>query len=266
MILGINWFREFPIELYDYKFFNFRRSPGGHADYPAELETLIQTSTCEQLVEQIQELVNCYKQARIFLKIRNNNLKIMIGWYSLFDFDFSFANEVERLLTKNNVNFSNEEGFTNEELLKLGNHNLYNEFKYPKIENSSIVYSSPGKNNAITSSLRIDCNVVKEEYNELIYKLNKIGDECNFNSIYISQKQSKSRDRENLSIFLTNGRQGRNLNEMIVSDGVKTEQMINNLDSENLIQFGQIGDWKFSPSKIKTIVRVEDKEYHNLLN
>jgi hypothetical protein len=41
MILGTYWYFHFPTSLYEFDYFEFKNSHGGHADNPAELITNI---------------------------------------------------------------------------------------------------------------------------------------------------------------------------------------------------------------------------------
>lgn len=263
MILGINWYREFPNGLYSYKFFEFRRSPGGFADHPAELIAKIKSEFSNYLYTEIENFISQYPQARLFVRRKESKLEISIGWYSLFDFDFCLANEIDKIINKCDAVKIINENFSGCEILRLGNHNLYQGFYYPKIENAGIVYSDLAKHNAINSAYRITCNILNTELEETINKFKQISKICNFNTFFYTKAELVN--RINLYLFLTNGRQGLGLNQMEISDGNRLEVEINTLLSKEKIKLGQSGDYNYSPKGKVYIVKIENKDFFNLM-
>lgn len=264
MILGINWYREFPLGLYDYEYFEFQRSAGGFADWPAELYTSIKVQDNQKLINAIEGLILIHKQARIFMKHSDNYFYLMVGWYHLYDYDFLLVLEIEKILKELNAEKISIFDFKNCALIKLGDHDFYTRHYYPKIEGLSSVHSGLGKHNAHINALRLDCHLSNDKVKGFLSDIKTIANECNIFSIYYSKFEMP--DISNLYVFMTNGRQGVGLRDMIISDGRLLEEKLkvsmNTFDVKNK-QYGDI--WK-SPTNEIIIIDVQDKDYHQLLN
>lgn len=264
MILGINWYREFPVGLYNYKYFEFRRSPGGFADWPSELFTSILVGDNQELISAIEQLIQSHSQARIFIKQNENYFYLKVGWYHLYDYDFLLVLEIEKILRELNALKIVDFDFKNCVLIKLGNHELYNRHYYPKIEGLTSVHSEMGKHNALTNALRIDCHLSNSKVEGFLSEVKLIANECKVYTIYYSKFEMP--DITNLYVFLTNGRQGLGLKEMIVTDGKLLEEKLKAIFNIFDVENNQYGDsWK-SPTREISIIDVQNKDYHRLLN
>ena len=262
MILGINWYREFPKGIYEYVYFKFRRSPGGFADFPPELYTSIKVNRPENLKTEIITLLEKHDQASIFLKQNGDNLYIEISWYHLFDYDFLFALEIEKLLIKENAEYI-EISYKDSEFQKLGNHKLHESQYYPKSEFLKIVHSGPKYKNACLNIISITCNLKSKKVFDFIQEVEKLANNCGIFSFYYSEKKIKF--KSNLILYLTNGRQGLKLEGMKIIDVRKFEEIFEKIAIKYSVKEGIIGDWENHPSGITEIICIEDKEYHPLI-
>lgn len=259
MVLGINWYREFPKGLYKFEFFKFKRSPGGMADYPPELVTSVSVTDSDKLKSKLLELLEKHNQASIFFKQNSNNALIEISWYHLYDYDFLFALEVEKLLNQENAK-QVELNFKDSELQKLGNYDFHQNQYYPKSKFLKIVHSGPKYKNACLNLISITCNMNTNKVESFIQEVKVLANECGIFSFYYSEKSIES--KSNLVLYLTNGRQGIELKKMNVVDVKHFETEFEKLAEVYEMDEGIIGTWENHPSGIKRIVCIEDKEYH----
>ena len=264
MILGVNWYREFPIGLYSYKYFEFQRSVGGFADWPAELYTSVKVEDSHRLINSIEILVQNHKQARIFMKQSDNYFYFMVGWYNLYDYDFLIVLEIEKILNELNANKISKFEFKNVVLLKLGDHDFYNNQYYPRVEGLTNVHSEMGKHNSLVNALRFDCQLNNNKVRGFLTEIKSIANQCQIFTIYYSQIEMH--DTTCLYVFMTNGRQGVALNDMVISDGKLLEKkLLNLMNTFDLNSSQNKEEWK-SPSKEIIVIDVQDKDYHQLVN
>jgi hypothetical protein len=261
MILGVNWYREFPKGLYKYKFFDFKNSPGGFADWPAELYTSVKIPKPEEFIHILTSTVNTYKQARLFFKQSDNHIFVKIGWYHLFDFDFEITKKIDGELNRLGARRS-VTNYSEVELQKLGDHNFHINHYHPKNKGLSLVHSAPGKKNSCIVSLRLDCHLDTDKISGFISDLKNVANKAGIYSIYYMEKQKGKTTY--LYVFLTNGRQGLNLSDMVVSDGKLLENELTHLYTKYEVQSGIGGDYRNGPSGDKKIVEIQDIEFHQI--
>lgn len=263
MILGINWYREFPEGLYEYDFFKFKRSPGGMADYPPELIASVIVSDSEKLKQELLKLLEKHNQASIFFKQNDNNALIEISWYHLYDYDFLFALEVEKILNQEDAKCS-EANYKDSELQKLGNYGFHQNQYYPKSKYLKIYHSGPKYRNACLNFISITCNMTTDKVKLFIHNLSELANDCGIFSFYYSEKTIN--EKSNLVLYLTNGRQGLRLQKMKLIDVKRFEKEFEKLADIYDVKEGIIGNYENHPSGIKEIVCIEDKEFHPIFS
>lgn len=263
MILGINWYREFPEGLYTFEFFKFKRSPGGMADHPPELVTSVSVADSNKLKSELLNLLEKHNQTSIFFKQNGNNALIEISWYHLYDYDFLFALEVEKLLRQENAK-QVEVSYKESELQKLGNFDFHQKHYYPKSNYLKIVHAGPKYRNACLNFISATCNMSSNKVESFIKEVKLLANECGIFSFYYSEKSIES--KSNLVLYLTNGRQGIDLIKMTVVDIKRFEMGFERLAELYKVEEGIIGNWENHPSGIKEIVCIDDKEYHPIFS
>ena len=261
MILGVNWYRDFPDGLYDYEFFKFKRSPGGFADYPPELVTSVEATDNNILKQKLNSLLNKFDKASVFYKQNGNHSLIEISWYHLYDYDFLFALEVEKMLTEIKAKYS-EVSYKESKLEKLGNYEFQQNHYYPKSDFINVVHSAPGLNNSCLKLIRIDGHIKSSDLKNFATELARLATLSNTLCCYYSE--SKKGEFSNFYVFLTNGRQGVNLNEMLVSDGKQIEKDVDQLTKKYNVKTGFVGDHTNWPTGKKVVLNITDKEFQRL--
>ncbi len=98
MILGPHWFYKRPEGIYPFSYFEFVPGIGGHANDCAEIVCTYATTHGAQIKHAISELVERFPYASCQLKEAEQVQSICIFGYCLYDYDFLFATELEKLL------------------------------------------------------------------------------------------------------------------------------------------------------------------------
>ncbi|WP_306353032.1 hypothetical protein [Flavobacterium sp. '19STA2R22 D10 B1'] len=257
MILGVYWYFEYPTDLYTYDYFKFGKGYGGHADNPASLETIVKTAHPERVLEKLQAVVNQYEESFLYAYQDENILKIGTGSHQLFDYDFLFMKEVEKILKKEEVILCEDEKLNQPKLIRFENKNK--PFIYPKKKFLQLVGSSLKKQNAETMALRMDCNIVIAEKNKFISAISATAKEENIDVLYYLEKEVES--RTNLMLFFTNGRQGKALQKKQYIDILSFEDKMESILEKYPIALGHIGGFDYYPKGKPTIVMKVDEEY-----
>ncbi|EGV43563.1 hypothetical protein BZARG_2837 [Bizionia argentinensis JUB59] len=258
MILGTYWYFDFPINLYKFDFFEFKKGYGGHADNPAELVTIFEAKHPEKIIEDLKNLIDKNSDGYLFVYQEQHKLKIGTGGYQLFDYDFLLIKEVEKLLRNHRAYPAKDKTLRNPTLIKLCNENPKNKITYPKQTFLQVVGSELKKHNAENSKLRLDCNIDLEYKEDFIKDLESILKDEKIDVFFYYE--SEFENRTNLMLFFTNGRQGLNLREKIYIDILSFENKVEKTITTYNAKFGFLGGYDSYPQNGPKIERIIEKE------
>lgn len=258
MILGTYWFFKFPTGLYEFDYFEFLEGRGGFAGSPAELITSIITENSEKIILDLKSLIETYDEGSLFIRQEKNKLNISTGGWQLFDYDFLFITEVEKILRKENVRLAKETKLDSP-ILKLQNNNFTNKNIQPKKNFLQIVGSELKKNNAENSKFRLDCNLSKINKSHFIADLKTISKEENIRVFFYQEKDCG--DKTNLMLFFTNGRQGLNLEKKQIVNSVNFENKVEELMLQNNVNIGFIQGFENYPKNESNVEMMIEKEW-----
>ena len=259
MVLGTYWYFDFPVDLYKFNYFEFRKGLGGHADNPAELITVIEAEYPEKIIEDLQKLIAENLDGFLFVYQEDHKLKIGTGGHQLFDYDFLLIAEVEKLLTNYNVCLAKDQTFTKPTFTRLYNINTQNKNIYPQKTFLQIVGSDLKKYNAENSKFRLDCNVALANKSDFIAALRGISIEENIEIFFYYDQDFN--DKTNLMLFFTNGRQGLNLTEKKFVQTTRFENKIEQTILAFHAKFGHIGGFGLYPQNGPNIETMIEKEF-----
>ena len=257
MILGVYWYFKFPDHLYDFTFFRFLPGYGGHADHPAELAARVQIENMDDFIGKLEELKSRFNKAYLHLSINGNQMIISTGDHQLFDFHFQFAEEIEKLLIRENAVLLNPDVPFKTQSSKnyLPEREDYENIKHRFIQ---MVGSDFKKNNAENYSIRIDCNLPQADKENFIDDLTLICREENLNIFYYNDSHYK--DHCNLMLFFGNGRQKKDAvqNVQINSFGSKVRHLTGKYHH---LHFGHLGGLTYYPLNGPHVQLMVDEDY-----
>ncbi|GAA5038177.1 hypothetical protein GCM10011506_35100 [Marivirga lumbricoides] len=259
MILGVYWYFGFPEGLYSYNYFRWKPGYGGHANNPAELETIIQSEKPEALIQDFRELIGKLQQGFIFIYQNGQNMKIGTGSFNLHDFDFVLMKQVEVILQQHQVQLLEEFDNAESQLIKIHVKKDQTSLPYPSLKLLKVVSSNMKKHNAETSSLRLDCNIPLKEKNAYLAEIAKVSEEENISVLYFSEKRFE--DTINLMLFFTNGRQGLNFSDIQYVNAENIERKIQALATQFEVEFQHKGGWNAYPVGNYQIIKMVDKDF-----
>ncbi|MDR1348462.1 MAG: hypothetical protein LBJ63_08585 [Prevotellaceae bacterium] len=261
MILGVYWFYEFPNKLYEFEFFKFKKGLGGLGSSPAELLTTIRCQNSDNLILQLQYLIDKYNDGKLFIYSKDNYLKISIGGWEIFDYDFLITKKVEKILQEQKTILVKDYDFRDCEIIKLTGKMADRQGAYFERKFLQIVGSEIGKNQSERLAVRMDCNIIDLEKNNFMVELVNIARAENINVLYHYEKPFQN--RVNLMIFFSNGRQGINLYKKQDVNLFCLENKLDILFQKYDIKIGHIGGFEYYPysSKEEKIELMVDKDY-----
>ncbi|MBO2007616.1 hypothetical protein [Hymenobacter negativus] len=205
MLLGVYWYYGFPEGLYHFDFFTFRPGLGGHADGPAELTATVHAPDPVALLAQVRTVAARYPEVYLFGEASGQLLRLTVGYYSLPDYAFHVAGELEQVLRQLHAPLATEPLPAGAQYLSL----TAPQDPTPPFSNSSIfqaVSSLSKKYQAETKSLRLDCHLPLAHKPAFINALNDICQEAHLDVLYYLDYEM--RQQVNLMLFFSNGRQG----------------------------------------------------------
>lgn len=258
MVLGVYWYFDFPHELYSYDFFTYRKGLGGHADAPAQLETIIETDDPDGITEALRQLVNKHSDAFIYIYKSGKYLQIGTGGYNMHDYEFEIALKAEDILKDKKAKKSTHNLPKDAELIRFFNEK--SKVVWPGRRYFSMVGSSLMKHNAETSCIRFDCNIEGNKKDNFLNEILTVTDVANIHVVFYKEK--KCGDRYNLMLFFTNGRQGIGLKPKQKVDMPAFEDSIDLLIQKYSVQTGFIGgsDENY-PTGNPIVLKIVDAEF-----
>lgn len=256
MILGVYWYYKFPENLYRFKYFTFSKGMGGHANNPAELEARVSVDHPERFLRDLEILVSQFQHLYVHIKIKENQLLISTGDYTLFDYHFQFVTEIEELL--NNANATMLDGNIPFKAISNQQFNSTSE-KFQTVQHRFIQLTGSDfkKDNAENSMIRIDCNLPLSHKRALLDDLVKICYEENIIIFYYTDFNFK--EHCNLMLFFTNGRQKKNHLQWI--DLHSFGDKIYYLSQKYSLYFGHLESRRYYPLNGPHIELMTDEEY-----
>jgi hypothetical protein len=227
MILGTYWYFGFPAGLYEFEYFEFGPGYGGHADNPAELVTYVEVELPEKMIHDLRSLVDTYEEGYLFIYQDGRKMKIGTASHHLYDYDFLFMTEVDKLLKNEKIKKIEKQGFPHSKFIRIekkraSGEDLYN---YPGKKILQIVSSDRKKYNAENSFFRLDCNLNTSHKINFIADLKRISEHEGIKVMFYYDFEYKN--VTNLILFFTNGRQGLNFSR---------KQLVNAVSFENKIE------------------------------
>ena len=257
MILGTYWYFAFPEGLYNFEFFHFSEGRGGFADKPAQLQVDVYAEQPGKLISELDALVRNHQDAFLFIYRDGNKLRIGTGGFQLFDYDFLFILEVEKVLKKEPGHLLKNETLNDPELIHLQNGNLSAKMIYPEKGILQVVSSGMKKYNAENSMLRMDCHVKASNKAAFIAELKKVALEAELDVFYYYDQDYG--DQTNLMLFFSNGRQGLNFARQKFTDTVSLENRVEELMKNYQVERGH-GPGPY-PQNGPNIELMVDEEY-----
>ena len=259
MILGTYWYFDFPTDLYEYNYFKFHKGLGGHVYNPAELIALVTTEHPEQLISDLEKIIRTYPESVFIISQEGNKLELSIGGFHMYDYDFLFAKEVEKIFKKHNVSSQEKLDFTNPERKRLSKETENDEDSIPQKKFIQFVGSELKKSNAENAALRIDCNLELHNKNDFIAALKTIALDEQFDIFFY--KFNDFNEKTNLMLFFTNGRQGLKLTAKKRNNIVRFEAKIEQIFKQFKADFGHFGGYDCYPKGKSVIELIVDKEH-----
>ena len=255
MILGVYWAFKFPEKVYSFDFFKYRGTKGGHAHSPSELFMNCKAKYPDILLDKLNRLIQDNPYGLLFIYKKEDGLSIKTGSYMLFDYDFLLVKRIEELLKKEEIYDINETDTRGGELIRIIGDKRYleNEF-FPKKGFFQTVGSEITNYNSELSAIRFDCNILNSELHDFLTDLKSILIEENFSLAFYKNKIADKRN--NLMMFLANGRQGLGLNPLIVTNACSLENKIENLKGKYSLEFGFIKGY-YPDSRRKEIMIID---------
>lgn len=258
MILGVYWAFRFPDKIYSFDFFKYRGTSGGHAYSPSELYMDCKVKNADLLIDKIKDLIKNYPFGGVFVYKKGDCLKIITGSYFLFDYDFLLTHKIEEILKDEQITGVNETDTKGGELIKiLGDKGFHKTDSYPKNGFFQMVGSEITKYNSELHSIRFDCNILSSQLHAFLTDLKIILIKEKITLAFYKDKIAKN--KTNLMMFFTNGRQGLGLNPLIVTDACSLENKIENLKSKYSLEFGFVKG--YYPDSIRKDLLTVDEEF-----
>ncbi|WP_345049613.1 hypothetical protein [Hymenobacter glaciei] len=205
MLLGVYWYYGFPTGLYHFDFFTFRPGLGGHADGPAELTATVYAPAPIALLDQVRALAARYPEVHLVGDAQGQYLRLTLGGYSLSDYAFYVARELEKVLRGQQATLTAGAMPAGAEFLRLA----APQDMTPPYHSGGIlqaVSSSPGHCQAETRYLRLDCHLPLARKSGFVEALDKVCQEIALDVLYYFDLEIGQ--QVNLMLFFSNGRQG----------------------------------------------------------
>lgn len=216
MLLGVHWFSGFPDQLYKFRYFKFKPGVGGHANMPAEIEANVVVQNPAHIIEIIEKFGNHYAKSRIYMHREGNRLCIGVGGYMLTDYDFGTVKWLENLVNSDKT-LENNEAMDKSRLIIVNEKTAYsNSGDFPCAKNLHTVVSNGAKHNCEVLCLRLDCHLPFYNKEEFIRTLKISALTHDIHAMYYHEREFG--DACNLSVYLTNGRQGLRQKPYLIAD------------------------------------------------
>jgi hypothetical protein len=206
MLLGVYWYYGFPESLYHFDFFTFRPGRGGHADGPAELTTTVQVPDPAALLGQVRAVAARYPEGYVFGRAHGHLLHLDLGDYALTDYTLHVAEELEKVLHRQQAVPTTEPLPADTPRLRLAEpHDPTPPYSYGDGALQA-VSSRPGKHQSQVALLRLDCHLPLARQADFLAALGVLCEQFGLDVLYYFDH--KVLPHTNLMLFFGNGRQG----------------------------------------------------------
>lgn len=258
MVLGVYWYSGFPTGLYHFEYFQFRPGLGGHADTPAELTVTVRTTAPAALLTGLQTLAGAYPETNLFLYQDADIVRVMLGGYQLFDYDFHLAGEVEKLLRQLGVPSVPDHAFPPGSFRRLTPE--LPPVALPPRQVLQLVGSAPGLYHAETRRLRLDCCLPAAQQLAFGRRLNELCQQADLDVLYYLDHELDA--KVNMLVFFTNGRQGLNGRALRHTDARALAAAIEQALGAHGGQLGHLGRFpEHYPRRGPHVVRAADADF-----
>ncbi len=258
MILGVYWYYGFPDGLYHFEFFRFLKGFGGHAHNPALLQASVHLRDAEHFLSGIKKLKPEYKRAYLKVKVNGNRLFIETGDYTLFDYHFQLASEIEGLLKDEHAvltEYTASPDDTETTYNFAADHDgIYSQRKHDFIQ---LTGSDFRTYNAENFSMRIDCHLSLPMKKKFLSNLTQICLQENISVFYFFDFETD--DFVNLMLFFTNGRQTRDHIQIV--DLISFGNKIQHAAEKYNVRFGHKNGPGSYPSNGPHVQLMADEEF-----
>lgn len=237
MLLGVYWSYRFPRSLYSFDYFTYSGTTGGHGHSPSELSLICQTEHFDKLLEDLTQLIDKHQDGRIFIWREDKYLKIDIGAYELYDYDFCLAKEVEKIVHSKSIDIVDHkfDFKKSKNLIRLiGSGRPLVDKKFNTF--FQVVASNFSQYDNQLMMLRYDCSVLKSQSSNFIGEVTKIAKDEQVNLAFYHER--KVNKKNNLMLFFGFGRQGINLAPLIRINEGRLENRILDLRNDFSIEHG----------------------------
>ncbi len=205
MLLGVYWYRYFPEGLYRFDFFTFRAGLGGHADGPAELTATVQAPDPPALLAEVRAVASRHPEVRLSGEARGPFLRLTVGGYTLSDYAFFVAGELEKVFRRQHAALATEPLPAGAQSSCLTTPE--EDATQPVSGGLLQAVSSPaGRYRADTLSLRLDCHLPLAHKSAFLADLNQRCQAASLDVLYYLDYEVPP--QVNLMLFFSNGRQG----------------------------------------------------------
>jgi hypothetical protein len=252
MILGIYWNYKFPDLLYSYNYFIFKPGFGGPVFDPPSLNLKCNIINSHKFVDRIRELGEKYPDSAIFIKRKDNNISISIGYFYLLDYDFQIAKKIELMLSDQHISDFNIENSDEPELIRIIGTKREETEDFSKLTLFKTYALRPNsKYNHQIFEIGFECEILGYEKDNFLNELRLLALEYNIDELYYLKRDNIPKIIY-LNVFFTNGRQGADLEPIKHVDIMNLEKKINNMKKRYSLKFN--GNSK----------RVDSKRYYLL--
>lgn len=258
MILGVYWYFGFPEGLYSFDYFKWLPGYGGHVNNPAALGCKVKAPDPDRLLQRLIMLVVEVEEGLITVYRSEDILKISIGSFQLWDYDFLLAEKVEEVLEEENVEMVVATPGRDGELIRVFNKNAKLPV-YPRAAVFQLVFSERHASNAECAMLRMDCFLPAKGKAAFIAALDQVSAEENIEVLFY--KECAYKGGFNLMVFFSNGRQGMNLQPLQRIAMNRLEKKVAAALHHHGGSVKHEGGWDFYPKGKDVVVRMVDEAF-----
>lgn len=209
-MLGQYWDSDTPSQLYNFKYFRFKRAIGGHANDGPELAFSAEIDDPVDFIRLLNALIEAYPYApNCGIRRRENVLEIGIYEYQFFDYDFLFAMEIEKLLEWFTFQLVSAPPYDGHSEYTRFQGKRRREIDSERFRNSHFQYQSHFSNFHQSAYMTLCAHMVNRkpaQTQQLLEEMEKLARSCAFQILWVYK--TSLQDVDFLQIQATNGRLG----------------------------------------------------------
>jgi hypothetical protein len=258
MIIGTFWYFNFPSEFYNFEYFKFKKGFSGYAESEAALIANIEVVDPKLITLRLQKLIETYDEGSIYIYEGKNQIIIGTESYTLFDYDFLFISEIEKILKEENAKISSAE------IEKYNHYYLFNETYQNSIHKWKGRFLQLERNNLKNNSgdnikIRLNCNLNSNNKYSFIADLKTLCGEHHIEALYYFEKITGY--TSTLIIFFCNGRQGVGLRPKKDINTTIFEEKVESIMRKHLVNTGHVEGLQFYPDSNPIIELMTDHDF-----